>query len=58
MKGYKIFSEASPPVEKFKCELRGSPSNGVAEEVEEYFTLLAAVREIFPYVQSKADISQ
>jgi hypothetical protein len=53
--GYKIFSEASPPVEKFKCELSGSPDHEVIEEVEEYFTLLEAVKEIFPYVQSKAN---
>jgi hypothetical protein len=53
--GYKLFSEASPPVEKFKCELKGSPNQEVIEEVEEYFTLLEAVKEIFPYVQSKAN---
>jgi hypothetical protein len=55
--GYKIFSEASPPVEKFKCELRGSPYRDVIEEVEEYFTLLEAVKEIFPYVQSKTNLA-
>jgi hypothetical protein len=55
MSGYKLFSEASPPVEKFKCELSGSPNHEVTEEIEEYFTLLEAVREIFPYVQSKAN---
>jgi hypothetical protein len=54
LSGYKIFSETSPTVEKFKCELSGAPDHEVTEEVEEYFGLLEAVREIFPYVQSKA----
>jgi hypothetical protein len=53
MSGYKQFSETSPPVEKFKCELKANPNQEVIEEVEEFFTLIEAVREIFPYVQPK-----
>jgi hypothetical protein len=51
--GCKIYSQTSPPVAKFKCKLYGSPNQEVAEEVEVYFTLLEAVREIFPYVQTE-----
>jgi hypothetical protein len=51
--GSKFFSEASPPIEKFTLELSGAPDTEVVEQVEEYFGLLEAVKELFPYVQFK-----
>jgi hypothetical protein len=53
--GSKFFSEVSLPIEKFSCELSGSPDTDFVEQVKKYFGLLEAIKELFPYVQSKAD---
>jgi hypothetical protein len=53
--GTKVFSDCSPPAERFTCRFscffNGSPYAETIEKFEEYTRLLEVVTQLFPYVQ-------
>jgi hypothetical protein len=49
--GSKVFSDCSPPVEKFSCTFNGHHYAETIEQVEEYTRLVEMVTQLFPYVQ-------